>query len=162
MTNQNTNSKILIPFRNPIQQAYSLLSQHQKFIVSAKNDKFVSDYMRWIGHTEFGPNYIPIHNKNLFFEDYMDINHWLEQWILTYQNCFEKLKDTKNIYFICYEQLCASKDYWLDVSHLLNIKNKIDFKFKESQKEILNEIDYGISEKGLSLYSELLQNRFRN
>lgn len=156
------NSKILIPFRNPIQQAYSLLSQHQQFIESAKNDRFLSDYMRWIGHTEFGPNYMPIHNKNLIFEDNMDINHWLEQWLLTYQNCHEKFKDTKNIYFICYEQMCSSKDYWLDVSRLLRIKNKIDFKFIESQKEVTIDIDNGISGKGLSLYTELLQYRFRN
>lgn len=156
------NSKKLIPFRNPIQQSYSLLYQHQQFIESAKNDKFVSDYMRWIGHTEFGPNYIPIYNKNLIFEDNMDINHWLEQWLLIYQNCHEKFKDTKNIYFICYEQLCSSKDYWSDVLNLLCIKNKIDFKFIESQKEVTIDIDNRISGKGLSLYSELLQYRFRN
>ena len=162
ITNAFPNSKILIPFRDPIQHSYSLLSQHQQFIESAKNDRFLSDYMRWIGHTEFGPNYMPINNKNLIFEDNMDINHWLEQWLLTYQNCYEKFKDTKNIYFICYEQLCSSKDYWSDVLHLLNIKNKFDFKFKESQKEIVSDIDYRISGKGLSLYSELLQYRFRN
>ena len=156
------NSKILIPFRNPIQQAYSLLSQHKQFIESAKNDRFLSDYMKWIGHTEFGPNYMPIHNKNLIFEDYMDINHWLEQWLLTYQNCHEKFKDTKNIYFICYEQMCSSKDYWSHVSRLLRIKNKIDFKFIESQKEVIIDIDNRINSKGLSLYSELVHYRFRN
>ena len=156
------NSKVLIPFRNPIQQSYSLLSQHQQFIESAENDRFVSDYMRWIGHTEFGPNYIPIYNKNLTFDDYMDINHWLEQWLLTYQNCHEKFKDTKNIYFICYEKICSSKDYWLDVSNLVCIENKVDFKFIESQKEVTPEIDNRLSGKGLSLYSELQQYRFRN
>ena len=156
------NSKILIPFRNPIQQAYSLLSQHQQFIESAKNDKFISDYMKWIGHTEFGPNYIPVYNENLTFEDYMDINHWLERSLLTYQNWHEKFKDTKNIYFICYEQICSSKDYWSDVLNLVCIENKVDFKFIESQKEVTIDIDNRISGKGLSLYSELLQYRFRN
>ena len=149
------NSKVIVLFRNPIQQAYSLLTQHKKFIESTKNYRFISDYMRWIGHTEFGPNYIPIQNKNLTFKDYMNINHWLEQWFLTYKNCYEKLKDTANIYFICYEELCSSKDCWLDIAHLINISNEIDFKFKESQKQIVNQFDCGISEKGLSLYSEL-------
>ena len=51
-----SNSKILVPFREPIQHAYSLLTQHKKFIDDAKNDKFISKYMKWIGHTEFGPN----------------------------------------------------------------------------------------------------------
>ena len=48
-----TQSKILIPFREPIQHAYSLLTQHKKFIEVSKNDKFISKYMKWIGHTEF-------------------------------------------------------------------------------------------------------------
>ena len=161
ISNTFPNSKILIPFRNPIKHSYSLLSQHQKFIETAKNDLFVSDYMRWIGHTEFGPNYTPIQDENLIFKNYLDINHWLEQWFLTYQNCYEKHKDRKNIYFICYEQLCSSKDYWLDVLKLLNIKNEYDFKFKETQKEIAIEIDHRISEKGQSFYSELLQCDFR-
>ena len=118
--------------------------------------------MRWIGHTEFGPNYIPIYNKNLTFDDYMDINHWLEQWLLTYQNCHEKLKDTKNIYFICYEQICSSKDCWSDVLNLLCIENKVGFKVIESQKEIVTDIDNCISGKGVSLYSELLRYRLEN
>jgi len=157
ISNTFPNSKILIPFRNPIQNSFSLLSQHLRFIEDTKNDIFISNYMRWIGHTEFGPNYIPIHNKNLIFKHDLDINHWLEQWFLTYQNCYEKLKDTKNIYFICYEQLCSSKDYWIDILKLLNIKNKYDFEFKESHKEISIQINQHISDKGLSLYSELLK-----
>ena len=40
------NSKILIPFRNPIQQAYSLLSQHKRFIEESRKDDFISNYMK--------------------------------------------------------------------------------------------------------------------
>ena len=64
-----SNSKILVPFRDPIQHSYSLLTQHKKFIEDSKNDNFISKYMKWIGHTEFGPNYIPIHNKNLNYNN---------------------------------------------------------------------------------------------
>ena len=42
--------------------------------------------MKWIGHTEFGPNYIPIHQKDLTYKNDMDINHWIEQWYLSYKN----------------------------------------------------------------------------
>jgi len=148
-------SKILIPFRNPIQHTYSLLSQHKRFIEDSKKDKFISNYMQWVGHTEFGPNYIPIHNKNLCFEDDMTINHWLEQWYLTYKYCFENLKINKNVYFICYEQLCNSSEYWFDILKTLNIKDKFDFEFKESNKVISLEMDEDITHKGLNLYKEL-------
>ena len=39
-------SKILIPFRNPIQHAFSLLSQHKRFIKNSKKDNFISNYMK--------------------------------------------------------------------------------------------------------------------
>lgn len=148
-------SKILIPFRNPIQQAHSLLSQHKRFIEYSKKDKFISNYMSWIGHTEFGLNYIPVNDNNLFFEDDLTINHWLEQWYLTYKYCLENLKNNENVYFICYEKLCNTSEYWLDILKILNIKDKYSFQFKESNKIISLEMDEDITHKGLSLYKEL-------
>ncbi len=156
------NSKILIPFRHPLQHSYSLLSQHKRFIDNSKDDIFISSYMKWIGHTEFGPNYIPIHNKNLKFKNYLDINHWLEQWLLTYKKCCEILRVKKNIHFICYEKLCSSRDYWIDILQLLNIEDKYDFKFKNSYKEFSIEIDSRISKKALSLHKELFQLNITN
>ena len=38
------NSKILIPFRNPIQQANSLFTQHKNFIEYSKKDNFISQF----------------------------------------------------------------------------------------------------------------------
>jgi hypothetical protein len=157
ISNTFPDSKILIPYRNPIQHAYSLLSQHQKFIKDSKKDKFISSYMKWIGHKEFGSNYIPIYSENLNFKNDLNINHWLEQWYLTYQNCYETLKNKENVYFICYEQLCNSNKYWLDLLQILDIKERYNFEFKESHKDISLELDDSISEKGLSLYRELSQ-----
>ena len=148
-------SQILIPFRNPIQHSYSLLSQHQRFLDRSKSDAFISNYMKWIGHTEFGPNYIPICDKNLSFRDHLDINHWLEQWLLTYQHCYAHLKHRNNIYFICYEKLCSSEDYWIDILKLLNVEKLYVFEFKESHKTIPIDINKGIVEKASSLYSKL-------
>jgi hypothetical protein len=149
------NSKILIPFRNPIQHAYSLLFQHKRFIDDSQKDNFISNYMKWIGHTEFGPNYIPIHGKNLCFKDNLNINHWLEQWYLTYKHCFDNLKNKENVYFICYEKLCNGSEYWLDILKILNIKETYDFEFKESNKVISLKMDKDITHKGLTLYKEL-------
>jgi hypothetical protein len=145
----------LIAYRNPIQHSYSLLNQHKRFIEVSKKDKFISQYMKWVGHTEFGPNYTPIHDKNLYFEDDLNINHWLEQWHLTYKHCFDNLKNNENVYFICYEKLCNASEYWVDVLKILNIKETYDFAFKESLKEVSLEIDNDLSNKARSLYSEL-------
>mgnify|MGYP001204767265 CR=1 FL=1 len=150
-----THSKILIPFREPIQHAYSLLNQHKKFIEVSKNDKFISKYMRWIGHTEFGPNYIPIQNQNLNFENDLVINHWIEQWYLTYRNALQSLKNKENVYFISYVKLCSNRDYWFQIQKLVKIEKPYDFKFKESKKDISCKIDKGLKEKAMSLYFDL-------
>lgn len=148
-------AKILIPFREPTQHAYSLLTQHNKFIKDSKNDKFISNYMQWIGHTEFGPNYIPIHNKNLNFKDDSDINHWIEQWYLTYKECQESLQANKNVQFVCYEKLCQTKEYWFEILNFLAIDTKYEFAFKESKRDLSTVIDENLNQKTSAIYNQL-------
>ena len=155
ISNNFPNSKVLIPFRDPIQHANSLLSQHKKFIKDSKEDKFIANYMKLIGHTEFGPEYKPIYKRNLNFKNDLDINHWLEQWFLVYQNCFKIHQDKNNVHFICYEKLCSSKEYWFNILRMLDVKNIYDFEFKESYREISSNIDSELANKAKSLYLKL-------
>ena len=148
-------SKILVPFREPIQHSYSLLSQHKKFIDYSKGDKFISKYMKWIGHTEFGPNYVPIYNENINFSIDLEINHWIEQWYLTYNNAFKLLKNKQNVHFISYEKLCSTKDYWHQIQEIAKIEEHYDFEFRESKKDISCNIDPGLKQKVMSLYFDL-------
>ena len=111
--------------------------------------------MKWIGHTEFGPNYIPIYKQNLNFPNDLEINHWIEQWYLTYSDSFQLLKNKKNVHFISYEKLCSTKDYWFQIQKLVNIEKPFDFEFRESKKDIKVNIDSGLKKKAISLYFEL-------
>ena len=149
------NSIIFIPFREPMQHSYSLLTQHRKFIEDAKKDKFISKYMNWIGHTEFGPNYIPMHIQKTNFNNELEMNHWIEQWYLTYSNDLNSLRNKQNIHFVSYEKLCSSKDYWFHIQEIAKIEELYDFEFKESKKSIPFNVDIELKEKALSLYSEL-------
>ena len=149
------NSKILIPFREPLQQAYSLLYQHKRFINNSNQNKFISNYMKWIGHTEFGPNYIPMYQNGINYKDDLNINHWIEQWYLSYKSSMDSFKDKKNIHFICYEKLCESNEYWLNTLKILDIKEKYSFPFKTSIKEISLDYDYELNDKASLIYSEL-------
>jgi len=148
-------SKVLIPFRFPIQHCFSLLTQHKRFIKFSKKDRFISKYMKLIGHTEFGPNYFPINSEKIFFKNDLDINHWIEQWNLTYKNCLENFIDKKNVYFISYEKLCTSTDYWIEILNKLEIKEIYAYSFKESKREINLEIDSDLYKESLSLFHEL-------
>ena len=84
---------ILVPFRDPVQHAASLLRQHNNFTQIQKEDPFASRYMRSIGHFDFGLNLKPID-----FDHWLDgrtepdplkLGFWLEYWLATYRALLE-------------------------------------------------------------------------
>jgi hypothetical protein len=83
--NHNKNFKIIFMFRDPISHSNSLLNQHLKFTEFQKNDKFILQYMNWLGHHEFGQNEkrMKFNYKNKFTNK-KSINYWLEVWINYY------------------------------------------------------------------------------
>ena len=128
-------SKKLIPFRDPIQQSFSLLSQHNRFINLAQSNKFIGEYMKWTGHTEFGPNYKMNDSLSIKFQNVEDINHWLEQWYINYNSILQYGNIDNQTEFICYENLCMSSKSWSNIQDFLNIKKDNQFIFKESSKK---------------------------
>tara|TARA_B100000073_G_scaffold7688_1_gene6616 strand:- start:858 stop:1820 length:963 start_codon:yes stop_codon:yes gene_type:complete len=148
------NSIFLIPIREPLQQAYSLFSQHKHFNQLQKKDDFIRRYMNYLGHNEFGLNHIPWNNP-INFEDNNDINYWLEQWTLFYQNILNKYLSSNNCFFIIYEKL-------INPDYIKSFLEKTCFKktetlnlnyFKNSNKKEIN-IDYAknIYEKAKDIY----------
>jgi len=136
------NSIFLISIREPLQQAYSLLNQHLHFSQLQKKDDFIRRYMNYLGHNEFGLNHKPWNNA-VKFHNLNDINYWLEQWFLFYQNIFERYRQYNNCFFVIYEELTNSnyvkmllEKINLDTSKNLNLdyfknfnKKKINIKF---------------------------------
>ena len=84
------NSIFLIPIREPLQHAFSLLNQHLHFSKIQKKDNFIRRYMNYLGHNEFGLNHKEW-NKPIKFDDPNSINYWLEQWFLFYKKNTRKL-----------------------------------------------------------------------
>ncbi|MBZ0129352.1 MAG: sulfotransferase [Rhodobacteraceae bacterium] len=52
-------ARVVIPFRNPAGFAGSTLAQHRAFLARHGTDRFDAQYMAWLGHHEFGPNFKP-------------------------------------------------------------------------------------------------------
>ena len=148
-------SKILIPFRDPLQQANSLFSQHQKFIHKQREDEFVRNYMNWIGHSEFGLDYQPIITANLEFPDEQEFNHWLEQWYLTYESVVNLPMQQNAFNLVCYESLCRSAGVWRSIRKLLDIELSANFAFRESRQDILPSFDRNLRDKCFDLYKSL-------
>ena len=153
-------SKIVIPFRDPLQQTLSLFSQHMNFGKEQNEDTFVRDYMRWIGHSEFGLDYKMIHPSNLQYPNEKEFNHWLEQWYLTYKTVFELSAEHGEFYLIGYESLCNNPNVWVNVKDLLGINQEIKFLFKESKKVIGQTFDNNLSDRCYRLYESLVSKSF--
>ena len=135
------NSVFVIPIREPLQHSYSLLSQHLHFTkLQAKND-FIRRYINYLGHNEFGLDHKPWNNP-IHFKDLNNINYWLEQWRLFYQNILKNYQTYNNCFFIIYEELT-------NPNYVKMLLKKINFNqvenlnlnyFKNSNKK---EIDIG-------------------
>ena len=155
-------SKILIPFRDPLQHAFSLYSQHMKFVKEQNEDSFIRNYMNWIGHSEFGLDYKMIHSSNLLYPNENEFNHWLEQWYLTYKTVLElSVAENGEFYLIGYESLCSNPKVWVNVKDLLGINQEIKFLFKESKKVIDQTFDNKLSDRCYRLYKSLVSKSFR-
>jgi hypothetical protein len=78
---------VLVPFREPVQQAASMLRQHRRFSRIHQEDDFVRRYMEAIGHHEFGETLRPVD-----FDGWTDtapspekLEFWLRYWIAAYR-----------------------------------------------------------------------------
>lgn len=153
-------SKILIPFRDPLQHGLSLFTQHMKFVKEQNEDTFVRDYMKWVGHSEFGLDYRMIHSSNLLYPNEKDFNHWLEQWYLTYKNILELYDKYENFYLIGYESLCTNSKVWVNIKNLLSINHENKLIFKETKNVIGQTFNKNLAGKCYNLYESLVSKSF--
>ena len=156
------NSIFLIPIREPLQHANSLLNQHLHFSQLQKEDDFIRRYMNYLGHNEFGLNHKPW-NDPINHQDLNKIDYWLEQWCLFYQNILNKYQFHNNCHFVIYEEL-TNANYikkLLDKINFDKIEN-IDLNyFKNSnKKEINKEYSIDIYKNASKVYNDFKNKLF--
>ena len=97
---------IFICLRDPQTHARSLMTQHQRFLSMHDDDAFARDYMKWIGHFDFGANFRPIDfaGRGATAREATGPDFWLRYWIDAYS--FAE-KNAANVKFVCYEKLFA-------------------------------------------------------
>ncbi len=107
---------IAIPFRHPLQQAWSLQNQHQRFLRLHAEDNFARHYMNWLVHHEFGASHRPF-----LFEpgkqvtdsgiEQAGIDYWLSTWLSAYR--YILTARPANATLVCYEDICKNSDRYL-------------------------------------------------
>ena len=150
------NSVFLIPIREPLQHANSLLNQHLHFSQLQKEDDFIKRYMNYLGHNEFGLNHRSW-NNTLNYQNINKIDYWMEQWNLFYQNILDKYQLYQNCHFVIYEEL-TNKDYLKNLLAKINFNRleNINFNyFKNSNKKEIHR-DYSLIEykKAIEIYNK--------
>jgi hypothetical protein len=108
------NAAVIIPLREPVQHAYSLLRQHRRFLSRHDEDAFSLSYMNWLVHHEFGRG----HKRFVFDraesvgsesgDPETELAYWLQLWLDTY--AYVAKNAPESCIFLSYERLCDEVD----------------------------------------------------
>lgn len=101
---------IIIPFRNPLQHAQSLIRQHRNFCTAQHDDPFIAKYMRWLGHFEFGLDYRPFTfgpgpAPDRKGADMNQLHHWVAHWTHIYRGVLATAPE--NAIFWDFDAFCS-------------------------------------------------------
>lgn len=154
-------ASFIVPFREPLQHALSLLNQHLHFSKIQQEDKFSLDYMNWLGHFEFGLNQKPFlfNDEKLFnkMQNYKktDINYWLLSWLNYYSYVNSNIAENTIIFH--YEAFCKQPSLILsNLFDKLNImsppSNPEPF---EPENRTIKGFDKGILKECTDIYEQL-------
>lgn len=110
-------ARFLVPLRDPLQHAQSLLAQHIRFQAS---DSFTRDYMTWLGHHEFGATHLPM----LLGPDVSDkqpahpaqgpqtLDYWLRLWISVHLYLEDIAATAANVILVPQDRLARDPAVW--------------------------------------------------
>ena len=152
---------LLCCYRHPASHIASLHTQHRRFLDMHADDAFARDYMRWIGHHDFGANFRPIRFGKSIAEDPTDERFWLQYWIDAYRHVLEHAPE--GTLFIGYESLMTNgRDDLAQLASTLNVRQPqplIDaaarFRAPGSEPRALGELDAALADEAETLYEEL-------
>lgn len=107
LQNMFPGAKFVVPLRHPVEQAVSLLRQHQNFGRQHADDAFSLEYMADIGHFEFGELHRAIQFPGLReFAGNLSpatLDYWIAYWI----TAFSEVSQCHDLHFVSFERLCA-------------------------------------------------------
>ena len=152
-------AQILVPFRDPVQQAFSLRMQHRRFIARQRADPFARDYMTWLAHHEFGLDHRPFGSPGAAGEaDSAVPGHWLHQWVAVYDWVWRQAQaEAVDPIFVGYELMCAEPDRVCDrLERLLDLpRASLSFEPRESRADVPPIDDEDLLKRAQRLYEAL-------
>jgi hypothetical protein len=152
------NALLLIPFREPLQHAHSLLRQHLRFSELQAKQEFVLSYMTWLGHHEFGLDHRPFQFEGARPAHYAPdtLDYWLELWCETY-SWLEGSKPGAAL-FVCYEDLCTRAQTWARLAELAAISgpHEVGEPLNLSNRALDANFDRELGDRAAAIYGRLV------
>jgi hypothetical protein len=153
------NALILIPFRDPLQQAHSLFRQHCRFSELQSQREFALSYMTWLGHHEFGLDHRPFQFQRDAPCPYPadSLNHWLHIWCEAYEWLERSKPDTAM--FVCYEDLCLRPQTWMRLAELAEIPAtpEVGDAFRLSERPLDGGVDHNLAQRAAAIHERLIE-----
>lgn len=146
----------VVPFRHPADQATSLQRQHARFSGSSA---FQRDYVRWLGHFEFGDTHKPFVFSAMPDGTPDQLSYWLDIWRDVYAAMAEIARQRENVLFVCYEDLCNDATYQSALMHNLSLEGHGFSELRAVDRTQAPPVD--LSEDVIALY-ETLRSRADN
>jgi len=150
---------LLLPFRQPLTHANSLLRQHRFWSLRHREDPFSLKYMRFLAHHEFGADHRPFYAPASADKgEPFTIDYWLRQWLQVYERLLGQAESLALVP-VCYERLCDAPDaFWQAFTRLAGLPDNTplpDLTLSEPPASALPTADPDLLDRAESLYSLL-------
>ena len=148
-----TDSVILIPVRDPMEHALSLLNQHKRFL---GNDPFTRAYMGWLGHHEFGDTHRAVAwGGSAAKGDPHGLDYWLAQWIAAHRRIEALERAHDNIQLVPYHALMSEPEIWPQIARRIGIAAAPLKEIRFSPDQSADYPTEGAGEEATNLYRRL-------
>ncbi|MEO7990616.1 MAG: sulfotransferase family protein [Chryseolinea sp.] len=159
----NADFVIVILFRDPLEHAYSLLNQHQRYTKFQTEDAFIKEYMGWLGHYEFGLSHKHFDfstSESLKEFDEYSINYWLRIWI-DYYTYIAALPEDRNLVLVNYKDFLNSPEIIVKgIGNKLNVVLRTDAISRfDNEKTINFDGDDNLKSEAYAVHQRLLSRK---
>jgi len=165
MRKLNKKFVMVILFRDPLEHAFSLLNQHNRYRKFQQEDSFVREYMNWLGHFEFGLNhkYFDFTSPEVIKAyDENTIDYWLRIWI-DYYSYILTLPPDENFILLEYQDFLSNP---VGVVKTLGKRLKIELrtdniKLFENQKSISFDGNLTLRDEAYDIHKKLVATKIK-
>jgi hypothetical protein len=152
--------RIVVPFRDPLQQAHSLLNQHLRFRRQRSEDGFTVRYMTWLAHHEFGADHRPFEWGIPVAQGHAPdtLDYWLAQWIGVYDHLLQEVRrHPEHARLLSYELLCSETHReWQRLGEFLGLDAPAPTQLRASHAHSDHRVDKRLRRQAESIHGTLL------